>query len=93
MEESKNSQLIGEFINQFYDEEISKNSIKLNKDNITAFRITGKTQKIGNEFFHKAVSYFERATHIFPKYKKIQWTIFNYINNLINEKLLTLNIK
>ena len=72
MVESKNSQLVGKFINQFFDKEIPKNSIKLNKDYITAFRITDETQKIGNEYFRKCVSCFERATHIFPKYKKIQ---------------------
>ena len=72
MEESKNSQFVGEFINQFFNEEIPKNSIKLNKYYITAFRINDETQIIGNEFFHKGVSCFERATHIFPKYKKIQ---------------------
>ena len=72
--ESENSQLISEFINQFFNGENSQNSIQLNKENFTAFRIIDPIEKDKNtedEYLDNYVTCFENATHIFPNYGKI----------------------
>ena len=69
MMESKNSLLINEFIKHFFNGENSQNSIKLNNENFTAFRIIEpfeEDKNIEDEYFNNYVTCFENATHIFP---------------------------
>ena len=76
MVESKNSQLINEFIKQFFNGENGQNSIKLSKENFTAFRIIEPDEKDKNledEYFDNYVTCFENATHIFPHYGRIYY--------------------
>ena len=69
MMESKNSLLIYEFIKHFFNGENSQNSIKLNNENFTAFKIIEpfeEDKNIEDEYFNNYVTCFENATHIFP---------------------------
>ena len=76
MMESKNSQLINEFIKHFFNGENSQNSIRLSKENFTGFRIIEPDEKDKNledEYFDNYVTCFENATHIFPHYGRIHY--------------------
>ena len=72
--ESKNSPLLKEIVKQFFsDDKNRKKCISLDNKNVSSFRIVDRAenQRVGDEYYDKGVSFFEQATHIFPKYQKM----------------------
>ena len=72
--ESEKNQLIKEFIRQFFGTKNNQKSIKLNKYNISSFRIIENSKgnmDVENELFSQGITYFERVPHIFTSYRKM----------------------
>ena len=73
IEEAKKSQLIQEFIKQFYDKDNSPKKIKLEKKNITSFRVfESQDNTEENELSYLNISHFENPTHVFTQYRRIK---------------------
>lgn len=72
-EESKKSQLIKKFVQQFYDKGNSPKIIKLEKKHITSFRVfEDQNNAQENELSLRNISYFDNPTHVFTQYRRIK---------------------